>query len=478
MIQFNNINNFKAIHFNNKDIKAVYDYQGEVWTKTFKFKASYNDGKSINLACNGNGTLTSGETRPSGYDYTKMTSAEIGSCTTSIGNSAFSGATALTSIDMLDTVTTLGNWAFSRCISLSSVTIPSSVTSIGDGAFSHCYSLTSVTIPSGVTTLSGNVFAQCSGMTSVTFEEGTQPLVISGTTFKQCKSLMELNIPDRVTTINGSDVNGDEQAFYGCTSLTSLTIGSGITFIGKDAFMSCSGLTSITCNATTPPTLKRSNFGRWPFDFTNNCPIYVPCDSVDAYKAAAGWSTYASRIACIQPTTAITYTASTKLNVVLSRFTPAATAETFANGVGKLEFADSVTSIGDYAFSGCTSLTSVTIPNSVTVIGVAAFQTCSALTSINIPSGVTNIGGYAFNWCTRLTSIDIPSGVTSIGQKAFKSCSSLTSITVNAVTPPSLGLSAFDETNDCPIYVPSASVNAYKSASGWSTYASRIQAIP
>ena len=139
----------------------------------------------------------------------------------------------------------------------------------------------------------------------------------------------------------------------------------------------------------------------------------------------------------------------------------------------------SVTSIGFKAFRNCTSLTSVTIPDSVTTIGHDAFANCYGLININIPSGVTSISNLTFGGCTSLASIVIPSGVTSIGENAFVLCSSLTSITVNATTPPTLGSGAFDYTSsNLVIYVPSGSVNAYKSASGWSTYASRIQAIP
>ena len=137
-----------------------------------------------------------------------------------------------------------------------------------------------------------------------------------------------------------------------------------------------------------------------------------------------------------------------------------------------------VTSIGNYAFQACSGLTSMDIPNGVTSISDRAFSYCTSLTSIDIPSGVTSIGNYAFQTCSGLESIDIPSGVTSIGDRAFQFCSSLTSITVNATTPPALGNNAFDSTGNCPILVQSQSVSAYKTASGWSTYASRIQAIP
>ena len=161
---------------------------------------------------------------------------------------------------------------------------------------------------------------------------------------------------------------------------------------------------------------------------------------------------------------------------------------------------NSVTSIGNYTFTDCTSLTSCTIGSGVTSIGESAFNSCSYLTSIDIPSGVTSIGQGAFSNCSNLTSIDIPNSVTSIGSGAFSYCSltsidipnsvtsidsgafsycrSLTSVTVNVTTPPTLGLNAFYDTNDCPIYVPSESVETYKSTSGWSDYASRIQAIP
>ena len=162
---------------------------------------------------------------------------------------------------------------------------------------------------------------------------------------------------------------------------------------------------------------------------------------------------------------------------------------------------DSVTNIGEDAFNGCSGLTSIDIPSGVTSIGSGAFESCKGLTSIGIPSGVTSIGSAVFYLCSSLRSIIIPdsiteiqmntcyacssltsctigSGVTSIGFMAFASCNSLAGITCLAVTPPSLDTNVFFSTNNCPIYVPSGSVNAYKAASSWSSYTSRIQAIP
>lgn len=137
-----------------------------------------------------------------------------------------------------------------------------------------------------------------------------------------------------------------------------------------------------------------------------------------------------------------------------------------------------VTSIGYRTFYYCTSLTSIDISDSVTSIANDAFYNCKSLTSVTIPNSVTSIGSGAFNLCNSLTSIIIPDSVTSIDSRAFNNCRSLTSVTVNALTPPKLGGSVFNNTNECPIYVPAQSVDAYKSATEWSTYASRIQAIP
>ena len=127
------------------------------------------------------------------------------------------------------------------------------------------------------------------------------------------------------------------------------------------------------------------------------------------------------------------------------------------------------------------SLTEVTAEmlDGITKIRSYAFYYCTSLSSITIPNSVTSIDKNAFNNCTSLSSVTIPNSVTSIGDHVFIDCTSLASVTVKSSIPPSLGTDVFYNTNQSlVIYVPSGSVENYKAASGWSTYADRIQAIP
>lgn len=197
------------------------------------------------------------------YGCSNLTSINIPSGVTSIGYGTFNNCSKLTSINIPSSVTSIGGWAFNQCKALTSITIPNSVTSIGDNAFQECSALTSVTIPSSVTSIGYQTFYYCTSLTSIT-------------------------ISDSVTTI-GNNV------FYGCSALTSVIIPSSVTSIGGNVFYFCSSLTSVTIQATTPPTLGNNAV----FYNTNNCPIYVPAESVAAYKAATNWSTYADRIQTI-----------------------------------------------------------------------------------------------------------------------------------------------------------------------------------
>ena len=150
-----------------------------------------------------------------------------------------------------------------------------------------------------------------------------------------------------------------------------------------------------------------------------------------------------------------------------------------AAGLTSYDIPDGVTKIGLGAFFNRKSIVSVTIPNTVTVIDGYAFQGCSSLANITIPELVTKISSKAFGNCSSLTDITIPESVTTVGYEAFYGCSTLTSVYCQSATPPTLGSRTFDgNAENRKIYVPAESVSAYKSASGWSTYADAIVAEP
>ena len=131
-----------------------------------------------------------------------------------------------------------------------------------------------------------------------------------------------------------------------------------------------------------------------------------------------------------------------------------------------LTLPSSVTSIGWYAFYGCSGLTSLTLPSGVTSIGYEAFRGCSGLTSLTLPSSVTEIGDYAFKGCSGLTSLTLPSSVTLICWGAFEGCSGLTSIYAYLEKIPKLGSDVFTgcDAKNCTVYVPKGTYDAYKSS--------------
>lgn len=472
---------------------------------TGKFSATYSGGTTYSIDCNSSQYLTTGNTKPSGYNYSLMISALIGDCSNLyyIDRDCFSNCSNLRKCRIGNNITRIGDYAFYGCSSLSGITIPNNVTGIGELAFYGCTSLSSVTIPDSVRTISASAFNECSALTSATIGSGV--ISIDKNAFRLCSSLREIDIPSNVISI------------------------------GNYAFIYCSGLQSITVRRTTPPTL-----GTSAFTDTNNCPIYVPCDYVDTYKSASGWTSYANRIqaipnSCSPRKIESYYSDYTVYSAKCDSSTELTTASTKPSGyyysyLTATTIGDCIETIGDRAFSGSplykmnsdttgvvnipsgiTSIgmdafysarpSTVIIPDTVTTIGNSAFKNCTYLNSITIGSGVTSIEAMAFSGCTSLTSITIPdgvttisnrllqldknllsvtigSGVTSIGDYAFYGCTSLTSITINTIEPPTLGSNALYNTNNCVIYVPASAVNDYRAASGWSDYASRIQAIP
>ena len=229
---------------------------------------------------------------------------------------------------------------------------------------------------------------------TITYNNTTYSVTsIGDRAFDQCSGLTSVTIGNSVKSIG-------ESAFAYCSGLTSVTIGNSVTSIGDRAFDQCSGLTSVTIpNSVT--TIGEEVFGN--------------CSRLNSVIVDKNNGTYDSRDNC----NAIIKTSTNKLIV----------------GCKNTTIPNSVTSIGDRAFYGCSELTSVTIPNSVTSIGESAFYGCSGLTSAIIGNSVKSIGESAFDSCSGLTSVTIGNSVKSIGEGAFRYCSGLTSVTIpNSVT--------------------------------------------
>ncbi len=400
---------------------------------------------------------------------------------TSIGSSAFINRINLRSITIPDSVTSIGNSAFSGCDGLSSVIIPDNVTSIGNSTFKGCSRLANVTIGNGTTSIGAEAFRNCSGLTNVIIGNGTTS--IGKWAFVDCTSLASVTIGSGVTSIGYeafldcsnmnavyiSDVaawckiafedyvsnplyyaknlylNGELQTdltipsdvteiksytFYRCTSLTSVTIPDSVISIGERAFSTCSGLTSVTI----PDSV--TEIGKTAF---HSCKGLT---SVSIGKGTSSIGEYAFG---------------------------------FCTGLTSIIIPDNVTKIGTGAFYKSTGLTNVTIGNGVTIIGESAFYGCTGLINITIPDNVISIGNQAFYECSGLTSVSIGNGLYSIGKNAYSNCTNLTAVYCKPTTPPAGWETMFDKNaSDRKIYVPNASLDAYKTAYGWNVYADAI----
>ena len=200
-----------------------------------------------------------------------------------ITDEAFYCCASLVKATLPEQIATIDYRAFNGCRNLKTIIIPGSVRSIGNYAFRYCPSLTSVTIPNSVTSIGENAFSRCESLTSVTIPDSVTS--IGDEAFYGCKSLTSVTIGNSVTTIG-------ESAFHYCSSLTSVTIPDSVTSIGGGAFYDCKSLKSVYCKPITPPTGGSVMF----YNNASGRKIYVPRNSVDAYRLAEGWSEYASDI--------------------------------------------------------------------------------------------------------------------------------------------------------------------------------------
>ena len=375
-------------------------------------------------------------------DCSSLTSLVLPNSVETIGSSAFSGCSALTSLVLPNYVETIGSSAFYGCSGLTSLVLSNSVETIGDFAFSGCSSLTSLVIPNSVIEIGNAAFQNCSSLNRISVNannpvydsrEGCNAIVerASNTLVVGCK---ETFIPNSVTSIGHS-------AFYGCSELTSLVVPNSVTNIDDYAMHSCSSLT----NFVIPNSVKR--IGKFAFNGCSSISqiviphsvvrmgtgVFIKCNSLKRISVDASNPVYDSREGC----NAIVETASNTLLVGCKESSIPNSVETIDNyafygcsGLTNLVLPNSVKTIGEAAFYGCSELESMEIGNSVETIGYSAFSNCSSLTSLVLPNSIETIGDYAFYGCSALTRLVLPNSITSIGRSVVYACSSLTDLVI------------------------------------------------
>ena len=278
-------------------------------------------------------------------------------------------------------------WYSSRS-SITSIVIEHGVTSIGDYAFSECNNtnLKTVTIPASVGTIGKSAFYSCTGLTTVAIGSGVK--TIGNSAFYSCTRLTSVAIGSGVETIG-------MYAFQNCTGLTTIDIPNSVTSIGKYAFYRCTGLTTIAIGSGVKTI---GNF------------IFNGCNNLTTITVDAGNTTFNSPAGS---------------NAVIET-----KSKTLVVGCKGTTIPDNVTSIGTFAFYGCTGLMTIDIPAGVKTIVHHAFAQCTGLTTIDIPASVTSIGEYAFKTCSNLATVTLNSNPT-IGEDAFYSIKEGATVTMN-----------------------------------------------
>ncbi|GEM_PF-499408 len=397
-----------------------------------------------------------------------LTTITFGTGLTSIGESAFSGASALTNFTLPTTMKNIGISAFQDCDKLTSVTVPEGTESVGNSAFYKCDSLQTVSLPSTLKSLGSDsswysgAFEGCGSLKTVTIKAGKEEAFIGCKTFAGCVSLTAITIPGnyaeiykeafqgckalKTMTYSGSDKYSHsigDNAFSECSALTTVTFGAGLQSIGSSAFAS-TGITSLTipegvttlnqgafynCDAlksvAIPSTVERiGSTSSWDTGVFENCDALEKVTmKTGKIEAMIGYETFKE---CNSLTSIVI--PGNYNRIYNSAFSDCASLTAVTIQKGLFDYADQ--QIGNYAFSNCKNLKTVSVTSSLEKIGEYAFKGCGNLTNIRLQEGLTSIGHNAFENCTSLKSIILPATLTKVDYYAFSNCSALTDVLI------------------------------------------------
>jgi len=395
-----------------------------------------------------------------------LKSVTIGNGVTSIGASAFSECSSLTGITIPDSVTNIDSFAFYGCSSLVNVVMGDSVKSIGSGTFNGCWGLKGVyvkdianwcgisfvgdtanplyyaknlylngllvenlTVPDGVTEIRNNAFYNCTSLVALTLPNSM--ISIKEYAFANCSALSEIVLSESLTDIGVG-------AFSGCSALSKITIPESVTNIGQQAFSHCLSLKNLyIADIKSWLDIKRGDANANPLYAARDGHLYVGGALVsdlvipEGVTSIGGWAfSGCSSLEKVKIPDSVTRIETGAFNGCFNLL--------------EITIPDSVVSMGGSAFNECSSLVEIAIPKSVTIIESAIFKNCTSLFEITIPEGVTHVGDSAFNGCISLWKITIPDSVTSIGASAFENCFSLFKINIPENVK-SIGMSAFQQ---------------------------------
>ena len=344
---------------------------------------------------------------------------------TSIGNYAFYQCANIESVIIPDGITSVGDWAFYYCSSLKSINFPESVTTIGWYTFGYCTSLTNVTVTDSITSVDGYAFSECP-ITKITIAEGTQS--VTEAMKIAAKTVKEIVIPNTVTSI-------ENFAFSGCAVLDQLSIPSGVTYIGQSAFSGCRSITKITIPNGIPAIYYNT---------------FAGCTSLKSITIPGNvqWIAHRAFEGCTALTDVVISDGVTKLNE---------NAFSGCTSLQNISIPDSVTVVDKDVFTSCTSLkynvydnakylgntanpyvvlvesvtddiASCNISSKTNVVYANAFSGCGSLTNVTIPDSVASIGTYAFSNCSSLSTIKFGKGLTNVAAAAFNGCDNLNDV--------------------------------------------------